>query len=135
VTKRLLRLLVLAIAAGALSTCGESTAPPTPGWLNVTLATPNSDDGGIVFAVNGGGVDSVRTSYPTIYTRAASDSSWQVLVAGNLAAGVIAQVWSPDVEQAGSYSATPLEVAARTTFTQRALSGYTLSVTSATPVK
>lgn len=128
--KRVLQLAALGLAALTLATCNNGEAPPVPGSMNVQLATPNTDDGGIIFRVSGGSIDSVTTAYPTIYTQVEADSSEQVLIAGNLGAGTIAQIWIPDVHQLSSYTATPLQVASRTSYAQRKVSGYKLTLTA-----
>lgn len=115
------------LAAALLLTCGESTEPPTPGWIDVRLDTPNTDDGGIIFVVSGGQIDSVRSALDVFSSRQ-SETSWRVLVAGNARAGVIAQLWVQDVTSDSAYAAVVEEVASRTTFEQRPLSGYALTV-------
>jgi hypothetical protein len=119
----------ISIAAIAL-TCKDSTSSsgPETGWLAVTMATPNGDDGGLMFIVTGGAIDSVRSTYPNVLSRSESASSMRVVVAGNLAAGKIAEIWVPDVQRLAQYSVTPVEAAARGTFTQRPIAGYTLTL-------
>jgi hypothetical protein len=113
------------------STCDDSPAGgsgPTAGWLAVEMTTPNGDDGGIMFVVTGGVVDSVRSSYPNVLSRVESASSIRIVVGGNLAAGKIAEIWVPDSRTIADYSAMPVEAAARGTFAQRPATGYTLKL-------
>lgn len=118
----------------AVATCGDSptgNSKSQAGWLAVNMTTPASDDGGIMFVVGGGTVDSARSSYPNVLTRSESATSFRVIVGGNLAGGKIAELWVPDVRKAAQYTATTVEVATRGTFAQRAVTGYTLTVVRA----
>lgn len=119
-------LLLLGLAAG-LVTCGETTEPSAPGWLIVRLSTPNTDDGGILFTISGGSVDSVRSSYPDLFIEKDSLVT-QVVVAGDIVAGGIVEIRVPDVTALGSYAATVDQVATRTTFAQRSPQQYSLAV-------
>jgi hypothetical protein len=123
--------VTVSIAAVAL-TCKDSTSGdsgPVAGWVAIDMTTPNGDDGGIMFLVAGGAVDSVRSSYPNVLSRAESATSMRIVVAGNLTAGKIADIWVPDARNVSEYSATPVETAARGTFAQRATTGYSLKLT------
>jgi len=119
-------LLLLGLAAG-LVTCTETTEPSRPGWLLVRLSTPNTDDGGILFTISGGSVDSVRSSYPDLFTQKDSLVT-QVVVAGNIVAGGIVEIRVPDLTASGSYVATVDQVATRATFAQRNPQQYSLAV-------
>ncbi len=133
--RRVVTTLAGLVLAGGVVTCGsEPVAPPTPGWVNVRLTTPNLDDGGILFTVTGAQIDSVRSTFPNTFLRRESASSVRVVIVGNLAAGTVAQILVPSIGAAGTYGATVVEVATRGTFAQRPTAGYTLSVESpATP--
>lgn len=122
-----LRVVLLLVAFAAVTaTCG-GPVEPTSGWVDLQLTTPNTRDGGIMFTVGGAAVDSVRSSYPRLFTRQVSESSWQVIVAGSLSSGVIAQIHVPNIEKLGSYAATPIQVAGQD-FAQRSITGYSLTV-------
>ncbi|MDH3497252.1 MAG: hypothetical protein OER89_17195 [Gemmatimonadota bacterium] len=127
--RRVAAMLAGLTLAGGLVTCGsEPAAPPTPGWVNVRLTTPNLDDGGILFTVTGAQIDSVRSTFPNTFLRRESASSMRVVIVGNLVAGTVAQVLVPDVRQAATYAGTVVEVAVRSTFAQRPTAGYVLTV-------
>jgi hypothetical protein len=115
---RLRRLLPLALAA-ALTTC-SGTEPAGPGWLDVRLVSPNTDDGGVMFTVRGAPIDSVRSPFPDLYTERVGASEWQVIVLGNVSSAVVARLWVPDLDAAASYAATVDQVASGLTFAQRA---------------
>src|SRR5688572_26008532 len=132
---RLLRLALVAGFALTAATCKDSPGTPvetpTPGWLSLSLATPNSDDGGVLFTIGGAAIDSVRSSQIHVVTRRESATTVRVVVAGVVGAGVIAEIRVPDTRDAAKYTAVIHEVAARTTYQQRPLTGYTLSVVPA----
>lgn len=123
------------VIAGAmtLSTCGSDPQEPTPGWVNVTLTTPNTKDGGIVFTISGPAVDSLRSSLPNVFTRRESATQVRAVVIGTLWDGaVVAQVLVPDVGNLSGYSAVVTEVAARApSFAQRPVADYSLTLSAA----
>ncbi|HSE67445.1 MAG TPA: hypothetical protein VLB12_10680 [Gemmatimonadales bacterium] len=116
--------LVLAILA-----ChdDDKTVEPTgPGVLDVVLTTPNTDDGALLFTI-GGAVDSVQGSgYVTFAT--ASPTGARVVVTGDLAGGVIARLYVPDVSASDQYLPQLIEVAQRGTYTLRAPTTYQLAL-------
>ena len=100
---------------------------PVPGFLNVRLTTPNTNDGALLFSLSGGSMDSLRTSGLTIFGTLGSTSGTG-LVAGNVGSGTVAQFWVPDVADVSQYSAALQQAAARSTYEQQSLSGYSLTV-------
>ena len=130
--RRLLAVLIL-VTVGCVLSCGDSgTSGPSPskdpvaGGLKVRLTTPNADDGGIMFAISGGQIDSIKSAYSDFYSSTAGGSK-RVIVAGTLPTGsVAAETLIPDIELAGNYNATVEQVAARDTFQQRSASGVSL---------
>ncbi len=115
-------------ACGDASVTGpEPTPPPARGWLNLQLTTPNSDDGGIVFTVAGGPIDSVRFVHEG-FSSAVSDSIWSFLATGELSNGAIAQLLVPNVNKPSIYRPEIQQVAALVTYEQRDLAGYRLQV-------
>ena len=109
-----------------LAGCSNSTGP-TAGILNLTVASPHKDDGGIMLSVYGGPVDSVEAVGYVIHAARAADSV-KMIVTGNLGSGVIARVHIPDSRQAARYSVQITQVAARQTYAQRDPAGYTVSL-------
>ncbi len=123
---------VLAASYGCVDggvTGPEPIPPPAPvlGWLNVQLTTPNSDDGGLMFTVAGGPIDSVRFVREG-FASAVSDSIWRFLATGELSNGTIAQLLVPNVDNASLYRPEIQQVAALVTYEQRDLAGYRLQV-------
>jgi hypothetical protein len=125
---RYLRAVLMLSLAGGLLTCGESIDPTGPGWLNVVLDSPNLDDGGVMFTVQGGPIDSVRSSLPDVFDDRVSATQWRMIVIGDVPSAVIAQVWVPDADAASRYSATVEQAASATTFGQRSTGTYALRV-------
>jgi hypothetical protein len=128
---RSLRVLALLALVVLLGSCGSSDGNGGhAGTFTLTLNTPHTDDGAILFKVNGV-VDSV-TGGPMV-----QDGSYlinptftRVVAAGNLVDGVVAKIWVPDVTIIGSYSITVEQAAKRTTFAQQTLTGYSISITT-----
>jgi len=118
-----LRALGLAALVVVLGTCDG----PRPGWLRVRLVSPNADDGGVLFTVSGGPIDSVRSSFPDCYS-AQQGATWRVLVAGAPVTGVMAEIWVPDVGAVASYAGTVEQVAHVSTYAQRPTGAYGVSV-------
>ncbi len=115
------------VSLGLLASCSER-ADPTGGTLNVTLASPNSDDGAVLFTLSGGPVDSVEAVGYSVYSARIGDNAVRVVVTGALAAGPVARIRIPDHRQSSGYSAVVNQVAARTTYQQRDSSHYSLTV-------
>ena len=128
--------ILLATAATLALSCGDTDPSrpqpprdPVPGWLQVRLNSPYTDDGGIMFSVRGGQVDSIRSAYSDLFTSQVDSTSIRVIVAGDLSSGVIvAEILVPDMESSANYLATVEQVAARETFLQREASGFSLAV-------
>lgn len=96
--------------------------------MHVTLATPDSDDGAVLFTLSGGPVDSVEGVGYSVYSARIDDNTVRVIVTGTLASGPVARIHIPDHRRISSYSAIVNQVAARTTYQQRDPSGYSLTL-------
>jgi hypothetical protein len=128
--------IAVALAAILLLSCGDSSPSepppppdPIPGWLRIRLDTQNTDDGGIMFSVTGGQVDSIRSAYSDLFTSSGSPAARRAIVAGDLTSGgIIAEILVPDVQKVADYTATVEQVAARESFVQRAASSVSLTV-------
>jgi hypothetical protein len=128
-TRALISLALVGLAAG----CGGSSGPsgPTPGVLTLTLSTPNTGDGAVLFRVTGGTVDSVAGapmvadgSYNTVGT------TTRIVVAGPITGGVIAHLFVPDVGKVSTYVVTVEQVAVNATFAQRSTAGYSIAASA-----
>ena len=126
----------LGVATILFLSCGDSTPSepppppdPIPGWLRIRLNSPNSDDGGIMFTVAGGQIDSVRSAYPELFVSQGNPGSTRIIVAGDLTSGgLLAEIMVPDVGSVADYAATVEQVAARASFEQRQPSAFSLVV-------
>ena len=108
---------------------GTGTSGPTPGTLSVVLATPNTDDGAILFRVSGPDMSQVSAGDATLYFRQVQQGTTiTAVVVGNLHTGTLLTFHVPDVDAASSYSATILQVADRANALRGTLGGYGLMV-------
>jgi len=130
---RSIRILALAALTVALASCGSSDGShnPVPGFLTLTLNTPHSNDGALLFKVSGGVIDSVAP-FPMVQSGSyvINGGFTRVVVAGNLVDGAVVKVRVPDVQNASDYSVLIEQAAVRTTFAQQNLSGYSVTVTA-----
>jgi hypothetical protein len=121
-------LLAGAVIVSGLS-CGDSSGPTSPkaGLLNVTLTSPNAEDGAILFTMGVGAIDSISVPQGSVLQVISNTAAQRtVLVRGTLATGaLIANLWVPDVSV--SYTAFVSQVASKA-YAQRTLTGYSLSV-------
>ena len=130
----MMRHLRMLVAAGSailvLSTCGDTGPGPIDqkesGWVTVTLATDETDVGGVLMTIRGGQVDSVRSSYPHVFNKDVGPLQ-KVAVVGDIVAGPIAELYVPDRSLTASYTATVDQVAART-LEQRDPADYVVTV-------
>ena len=133
---RTLRSLALLALVGLVANCGGGGGGggggPVDGVLILTLNTPNTADGAILFRVNGGTVDSVSGSamiadgsYNTVGTQT------RIVAAGPITDGALAYLYVPDVGDVTNYTVTVEQVAHNTTFAQRSLVGYSFAVSVA----
>lgn len=130
----MMRRLRMLVGAGSaifvLSTCGDSGPEPIAqeeaGWVTVTLATNETDAGGVLMTIRGGPIDSVRSAYPHVFIKEVGPLQ-KVAVVGNIVAGPIAEIFVADLSLASTYTATVDQVAART-LEQRDPADYTVTV-------
>ena len=133
---RLFLWITLATATILVLSCGDSTPSepppppdPIPGWLKIRLNSPNSDDGGIMFMVSGGQIDSVRSAFSDLFVSQGSTTAKRVIVGGDLTSGgLLVEIRVPDVASISDYAITVEQVAARENFQQRQVSAYSLAV-------
>lgn len=111
-----------------LSVACSNNAEPTAGILHVNLLSPNTDDGAVLLTVFGGPVDSVESvGYPVYSARGGADTV-KLIVTGTLPSGAIARIHIPDSRQASRYAGRVLQVAARSTYSQREPAPYGISL-------
>jgi hypothetical protein len=121
-------LVVVAGAPGLLIGCSGQPSAPVAATLHVSLSTPFTDDGALLFTVTGGRVDSVDAPGYTLYSSQADPTTLQVILTGNLSSGIVAHVHIPDERVASQYSASISQVAARETYVERDPAAYRLEL-------
>jgi hypothetical protein len=116
------------IGLGLLTGCSSEPGGPTAGAFTVSIASPNSDDGAVLFTISGGPVDSVEAMGYSLYSARIDANTLRVIVTGDLHAGPIARVRIADERQLSRYSATINQVAMRSTYGQREPTSYALAL-------
>lgn len=124
--------LIAVFLLGAGLACGgggDSVGPatPDPGPVDLVLATPNVNDGGLLISIAGGPVTTVVPQAYQVAMSAPGSNGVSLIVRGNIVAGVVAQITIPDRNHLGSYSAVIVQASART-YQQQSLAGYTLTL-------
>jgi hypothetical protein len=133
---RILRSIALLALVGLVANCGGGGGDgggPEEGVLILTLNTPNTGDGAILFRVNGGPVDSVQGSamledgsYNTV------GNQTRIVIAGPITDGQLAYLFVPDVADATDYVVTVEQVAQNASpYTQRSAATYAIAVSVA----
>lgn len=113
----------------ALTGCGDDVLEPSgPGLLNVSLTTPNTDDGAILFTVSGAQIDSVQSAGYTTYSAHLSATSAWIMVVGDVKSGLVASIWVPDLAASAEYATRIRQAAALGSYEQQDLGGYSLQV-------
>ncbi len=124
------------LAAITLACSGDSdnggTGPPldvaNPGFVNVTLSTPNSNDGALLLRLSGGVIDSLTASSGSIFFAETGTNIFRVMVAGTITDGPVVRFWMPDRRNVSQYLATLEQAAVRSTYEQQSIGGYSLSI-------
>jgi hypothetical protein len=111
-----------------LAACSGDYTGPTSGGLNLRLASPQGDEGAVLFTVAGGAVDTVEASDHGLYFARLDANTVRVVVTGDLSSGVIARIRIPDDRRASNYTATVSQVALRATYAQRDPAGYSITL-------
>ena len=119
-------LLVGAACSNDPAGSGESAA----GTLIVRLTTTHSDDGAVLFELNGPPIDTVVAVNASLrlFTRRASDAVIVGALVGAVANGAMVTLRVPDVGAASRYTARVLDVADRNDVLRASLAGYALTV-------
>ena len=130
-----LRALALS-AIVMLASCGEELPPGPPpppsgpGFLRVLLQTPRSNDGALLITLSGGPLDSLRVSQTTLLTAPPGVNDQQLIIAGDVRAGVVLLFWVPERTNVANYRAVLNQVATRADFIQQSLTDYSLTITT-----
>ncbi len=129
-----LRALALGVVV-TLASCGGEEMPPGPppppsgpGFLRVLLQTPRSNDGALLLTLSGGPLDSLRVSQFTLLTAPVGVNDQQVIIAGDVRAGVVLRFWVPERANVANYRAVLDQVATRRDYIQQSLTDYSLTI-------
>ncbi len=126
-----LRALALGLAV-MLASCGGPSGPPPPpsgpGFLRVLLETPRSNDGALLITLSGGLLDSLRVSQVTLLTAPSGVNDQQVIIAGDVRAGVVLRFWVPERADVANYRVVLNQAVTRTDYIQQSLTGYSLTI-------
>lgn len=132
-TARSIFAMVAALSAGAA--CTDDLNTPTgggarPGVVILHLATPNADDGAVLFEVSGAAIDSAVAINASLrlFTRRVGDSTVVGALAGAVATGAVVRLYVADVVAAAASTVRVLEVADRQDALRSSLTGYALAV-------
>ena len=111
-----------------LPACSGEPVGPAAGILNLSLASPQGDEGAVLFTVTGGPLDTVEAVGHGLYSARIDANTLRVVVTGDLSAGIIARIRIPDERQASDYTAIVSQVALGSSYTQRDPAGYAIAL-------
>ncbi|MSR05648.1 MAG: hypothetical protein EXR93_01050 [Gemmatimonadetes bacterium] len=127
--RNLVTLAGVALALLATS-CKEG---PTAGEFNVSLTTPNSDDGAIQFVANATapevitGVSSACAGCKLFVVKV-SDNQYKGVLTGPIVAGTLFRVAVSNTKLTGTYALTIQAVSNRAHATRNSLTGYSVAL-------
>ena len=128
-------IFVIAAALSAGAACTDDPNTPTgggarPGVVILHLATPNADDGAVLFEVSGAPIDSAVAIDASLrlFTRRVGDSTVIGALAGAVATGAVVRLYVADIVAAAGATVRVLEVADRQDALRSSLTGYALAV-------
>ena len=120
-----------------LASCGGEELPPGPppppsgpGFLQVLLETPRTNDGALLITLSGGPLDSLRVSQATLLMAPPGGNDKQVIIAGDVRAGAVLRFWVPERGNVANYRAVLDQVATRRSYIQQSLMDYSLTITT-----
>jgi len=123
----------MALAAAVLLAavaCSDSTTPPTPGVVTLSLVTPNADDGAMALVLTGPGITSIASGSGAyaVYWRVVSPMEARVIVVGDLSNGVLATAQVAEANRLTGYHVGILEVATRSDAVRASTAGYAITL-------
>lgn len=122
-------LLVALLTAGTACSNDPTSSTPRQRTLHLRLATPNADDGAILFTVHGPPIDTALAANTglRLFTRRADDSTLVGALVGGVAGGTLVTLDVGDASGA-AYTASVTQVADRHSDLRVSLDGYGLTV-------
>jgi len=122
--------VMLASCGGEDVPSGPPPPPSGPGFLQVLLETPRSNDGALLITLSGGPLDSLRVSQAKLLTAPPGVNDQQVIIAGDVRAGAVLRFWVPERGNVANYRAVLDQVATRRSYIQQSLTDYSLTITT-----
>ncbi len=122
--------VMLGSCGGEEPPSGPPPPPSGPGFLQVLLQTPRINDGALLITLSGGPLDSLRVSQATLLTAPPGVNDQQVIIAGDVRAGVVLRFWVPERANVADYRAVLDQVATRRDYIQQSLTDYSLTITT-----
>lgn len=121
---------VALVMATGVACDDDATAPgAVAGTFVVTLTTPNTDDGAIMFTISGGAISAPALSDATLHMYTSEGTnSLTVVIIGDIEAGDLLVFDVPDIAALDDYSADIDEVADRANDLVSPLTGYSLLI-------
>jgi hypothetical protein len=109
---------------------GPPPPPSGPGFLQVLLQTPRSNDGALLITLSGGPLDSLQVSQTTLLAAPPGANDQRVIIAGDVRAGAVLRFWVPERANVANYRAVLDQVATRSDYIQQSLANYSLTITT-----
>ena len=122
--------VMLAGCGGEDVPSGPPPPPSGPGFLQVLLETPRSNDGALLITLSGGPLDSLRVSQAKLLTAPPGVNDQQVIIAGDVRVGVVLRFWVPERTNVANYRAVLDQVVTRRDYIQQSLTDYSLTITT-----
>lgn len=127
---RYYRAVAVVAVAAAVVTCSSGPTQPVAqrGTLQLSLTTPATDDGAILFTIKGpvmGDVTRARNDL-LVFSQSTGTDSLQVAVFGDGLSGSLVKLTVPDVAKISAYTVTIEQVAAANYQLRDQLGGYKL---------
>ncbi len=124
-----LGVVVMLAGCGAEELPAGPQPPSGPGFLQLLLETPRTNDGALLITLSGGPLDSLRvTQTTTLLTAPPGVNDQQVIIAGDVRAGVVLRFWVPERTNVLGYRAVLDQVATRGDYIQQPLTDYLLTI-------
>ena len=126
------RQLTALVAVALVMACGGEP-PPEPGTINVNLASPASDDGGVLLTINGsitGAITPADTAY-RVFERRITTTETRIAVVGNIRVGQpLLRIGVPNVNSINGYTAVVEQVSDRADNPRPDVSAYDVIFTN-----
>lgn len=124
-----LRLLAFTLLVAVSCDGPTRSKTPTPGYLEIVLASANSDDAALWVSLTGPDIGAIETPAGLrVFPVVASPTRREIIVVGDIGPGTVVRFHVPDTAKRKSYAAILIEVADATNAQRAPLTGYSLRV-------